>query len=163
MGLYSWASLIKTTASSSLVRTANRWKKKKRRNTQHDILCPYITLQFKPTISPTPQAPLACNQWQHLLQCCSATGQYIQKRRWEDYTPVVTILCVKTHLCPADSVQALHRKWNRKRHINPGKVGVLIIRQNLWMPCISSQLPGTHTAILRETMSIVLPTFPLIM
>lgn len=46
---------------------------------QHDFLCPYINLPFKPTISPTLRAPLACNQWQHLLQCRSATGQDTQK------------------------------------------------------------------------------------
>lgn len=111
MCLSSWVSMIKTIAHRSFVRKANSWNKG---NAPDDFLCPYITLLFKPTISPTLQAPLACNQWQHLLQCCSATGQYIQQRCWQDYTPIVTVLRVKIHLWPADSVQAMKSKWTNR-------------------------------------------------
>lgn len=58
--LSSWVSII-TTRKKEERHTVER-----NTHTKHDFLWPYINLLFKPTISPTMQALLACNQWQHV-------------------------------------------------------------------------------------------------
>ena len=87
--------------------------------------------------SPTLQAPLACNQWQHVLQCCSATGQYIQR--------MLGRLNNLSYVWKFIYAQHQSRRCTVGGHYNPGKVGVLIIRQTHWMPCTSSQLTRRDT------------------
>lgn len=77
-----------------------------------------MNLVFKPTISPTLQA---CNQWQHLLQCCSATGQYTsEKMLRRRYT------CSNNPVCLVNMQQMqIQSSWCTERgHSNPRKVGV---------------------------------------
>lgn len=121
----------------------------------HKLCC------IKLATSPTLQSPLACNQWQHLLQCRSTTGQYIQKD-WR-----------------AEQIIHLERwryMWNKcLKNPNPNQVNILgrrsspknvevIMRQNHRNAMHHFCINRTHfTSLHRETMSITLPTFPLIM
>lgn len=67
-----------------------------------------MNLVFKPTISPTLQA---CNQWQHLLQCCCARVQYTYEMMLRrTYTCSTNHLVSNIHAADADSVQLMHRK-----------------------------------------------------
>lgn len=49
-------------------------------------------------------------------------------------------MCVQIHPSTADQFEGC----TVSGHISPGEVGVLIIRQNRWMPCIPSQFTETH-------------------